>query len=195
LAVDNIKTKKPLLQSDINILMGIAGQIGISIHNAKLIDARFRQFQCNELGLSYNYTEMIRVASLLHDYGKIGVDDAILKKPGRLTPSEYEHIKTHAPKTRDILDQVNFEGIYTEVPEIAGAHHEKLDGTGYPNGLFEALTSKRHYRDPMPLDDAFNYLVENIDIHFERECVEALINFYNKNFTDIPYVPKGKLGN
>jgi len=127
LAVDNVKTKKPLLQSDINILMGIASQIGISIHNAKLIDARFRQFQsilqvlaattdardpitaghsekvteyavgvCNELGLPYNYTEMIRVASLLHDYGKIGVDDSILKKPGRLTSDEYDHIKTHA---------------------------------------------------------------------------------------------------
>ncbi len=241
LAVDNIETKKPLLQSDINILMGIASQIGISIHNAKLIEARFRQFQsilqvlaattdardpitaghstqvteyavgiCNELRLPYNYTEMIRVASLLHDYGKIGVDDAILKKPGRLTPEEYEHIKTHALKSKNILEQVNFEGIYTEVPEIAGAHHEKLDGTGYPNGLkgdqihfgakiiacadvFEALTSKRHYRDPMPLDDAFNYLVENIGIHFERECVEALIDFYNKNFTDTPYVPKGKI--
>jgi HD-GYP domain-containing protein (c-di-GMP phosphodiesterase class II) len=166
LAVDNIKTKKPLLESDINILMGIANQIGISIHNAELIDARFRQFQsilqvlaattdardpitaghsekvteyavgiCNELGMSYNYTEMIRVASLLHDYGKIGVDDAILKKPGRLTTEEYDHIKTHAPKTKSILEQVNFEGIYTEVPEIAGSHHEKLDGTGYPNGL------------------------------------------------------------
>ena len=142
----------------------------------------------------------------------IGVDDSILKKPGRLTPEEHEHIKTHAFKTKTILNQVNFEGIYTEVPEIAGAHHEKLDGTGYPNGLkgdqihfgakiiacadvFEALTSKRHYRDPMPLDEAFNYLVENIGIHFERECVDALIDFYNKNFTDIPYVPKGKISN
>ena len=243
LAVDNIKTKKPLLQSDINILMGIAGQIGISIHNAKLIEARFRQFQsilqvlaattdardpitaghstkvteyavgiCNELGLSYNYTEMIRVASLLHDYGKIGVDDAILKKPGRLTPEEYDHIKTHAPKTRSILEQVNFEGIYTEVPEIAGAHHEKLDGTGYPKGLkgdqihfgakiiaaadvFEALTSKRHYREPMPVSDAIDYMLENIGIHFDRQCVEALISFYNKNLTDMPYIPKGKLSN
>ena len=131
LAVDNIKTKAPLLQSDINILMSIANQIGISLHNAKLIEARFRQFQsilqvlaattdardpitaghsekvteyavgiCNELGLSYNYTEMIRVASLLHDYGKIGVDDAILKKPGRLTSEEYDHIKTHADKIK-----------------------------------------------------------------------------------------------
>jgi HD-GYP domain-containing protein (c-di-GMP phosphodiesterase class II) len=241
LAVDNIKTKKPLLQSDINILMGIANQIGISINNAKMVEARFRQFQsilqvlaattdardpitaghstkvteytvgiCNEMGLSYNFTEMIRVASLLHDYGKIGVDDAILRKPGRLTPEEYEHIKTHAPKTRIILEQVNFEGIYTEVPEIAGAHHEKLDGTGYPNGLkedqihfgakiiavadvFEALTSKRHYREPMPLNDAFDYLVENIGIHFDKKCVGALINFYNSNSTDKPYVPKADL--
>jgi HD-GYP domain-containing protein (c-di-GMP phosphodiesterase class II) len=232
LAVDNIKTKKPLLESDINILMGIANQIGISIHNAKLIEARFRQFQsilqvlaattdardpitaghsekvteyavgiCNELGLGYNYTEMIRVASLLHDYGKIGVDDAILKKPGRLTPEEYDHIKTHAPKTKSILEQVNFEGIYKEVPEIAGAHHEKLDGTGYPNGLkgdeihfgakiiavadvFEALTSKRHYRDPMMVNDAFEHLQNNIGVHFEKQCVEALIRFYNNNASD-----------
>ncbi len=239
LAVDNIKTKKPLLESDINILMGIANQIGISIHNAKLIEARFRQFQsilqvlaattdardpitaghsekvteyavgiCNELGLAYNYTEMIRVASLLHDYGKIGVDDAILKKPGRLTPEEYDHIKTHAPKTKNILEQVNFEGIYKEVPEIAGAHHEKLDGTGYPNGLkgdeihfgakiiavadvFEALTSKRHYRDPMMVNDAIEHLQNNIGIHFDKQCVEAFIRFYNNNSSDVTYTPQG----
>ncbi len=239
LAVDNIKTKKPLLQSDINILMGIANQIGISLHNAKLIEARFRQFQsilqvlaattdardpitaghsekvteyavgiCYELGLSYNYTEMIRVASLLHDYGKIGVDDSILKKPGRLTEEEYDHIKTHAAKSKTILDQVNFEGIYTEVPEIAGSHHEKLDGTGYPNGLtgdqihfgakiiavadvFEALTSKRHYRDPMPVSEAFEYLLGNIGVQFDRKCVEALMDYYNRNLTEMAYQPKG----
>jgi HD-GYP domain-containing protein (c-di-GMP phosphodiesterase class II) len=144
---------------------------------------------------------MIRVASLLHDYGKIGVDDAILKKPGRLTPEEYDHIKTHAPKTKSILEQVNFEGIYKEVPEIAGAHHEQLDGTGYPNGLkgdeihfgakiiavadvFEALTSKRHYRDPMMVNDAFEHLQNNIGVHFEKQCVEALIRFYNNNASD-----------
>ncbi len=166
LAVDNIKTKTPLFQTDINILLGIANQIGISIHNAKLIEARFKQFQsilqvlaattdardpitaghsekvteyavgiCNQLGLSHNYTEMIRVSSLLHDYGKMGVDDAILKKPGRLNDEEYEHIKTHAYKSKEILQRVNFEGIYKEVPEVVGAHHEKLDGSGYPDGL------------------------------------------------------------
>jgi HD-GYP domain-containing protein (c-di-GMP phosphodiesterase class II) len=150
---------------------------------------------------------MIRVASLLHDYGKIGVDDAILKKPGRLTPEEYDHIKTHAPKTKSILQQVNFEGIYTEVPEIAGSHHEKLDGTGYPNGLagdqihfgskiiavadvFEALTSKRHYRDPMKREDAFEHLLQNVGVHFDQKCVEALISFYSNNYSDISQLNK-----
>ena len=219
--------------------MGIANQIGISIHNAKLIDARFKQFQsilqvlaattdardpitaghsekvteyavgiCNELGLAHKYTEMIRVSSLLHDYGKIGVDDAILKKPGRLTEEEYEHIKTHAVKTKNILEQVNFEGIYKEVPEVAASHHEKLDGSGYPNGLtedeipfgakiiavadvFEALTSRRHYREPMMLNEAFDHLVNNVGIHFDKECVEAFINYYNNNISQIPYIYKG----
>jgi HD-GYP domain-containing protein (c-di-GMP phosphodiesterase class II) len=239
LAVDNVQTKKPLLQRDINILTGVANQIGISINNAKLIEARFKQFQsilqvlaattdardpitaghsekvteyavgiCNQLGLSHNYTEMIRVSSLLHDYGKMGVDDAILKKPGRLNDEEYEHIKTHAYKSKEILQRVNFEGIYKEVPEVVGAHHEKLDGSGYPDGLtddeipfgskiiavadvFEALTSKRHYRDPMMINEAFDQLVSAIGNHFDAKCVEAFINYYNKHEGQIPYIYKG----
>ena len=201
LAVDNFRSKRPLLERDVNLLMGIAPQIGICMNNARLAEGRVQQFQsiiqalvasteardpitaghsqkvteyaigiCREMGLPYEYTEMIRVAAALHDYGKIAIYDDILKKPGRLTPAEYETVKTHAAKTREILQQIRFEGIYQEVPAIAGAHHEKIDGTGYPNRLrgdsiplgariiavadvFEALTSKRHYRDPMPLPE------------------------------------------
>lgn len=224
LAVDNLKSKRPLLQSDISLLMGIAPVIGISIHNANLLDAKFSQFSsflkvmaasidardpltaghsekvteysmeiCHELELSPADCEMIRVAALLHDYGKIGVPDAILKKNGRLTDLEYEIVKTHCYKTRDILDQVNFEGIYRQVPEIAGAHHEKIDGTGYPKGLkgkdiplgakiiavadfFEAVTSLRHYREPMLVEEAFRLLRDGIGSHFDKKVVEALIN-------------------
>ncbi|MEK6264837.1 MAG: phosphohydrolase, partial [Clostridium sp.] len=99
--------------------------------------------------------------------------------------------------------------IYKEVPEIAGSHHEKLDGTGYPNGLlgeqihfgakiiavadvFEALTSKRHYREPMLINEAFEHLVERIGNQFDEQCVGAFINYYNKNLTEIPYLPKGE---
>jgi len=240
LAVDNIESKRKLIQSDINILMGIAPQIAVGINNVRLVDARLKQFQsilqalvasteardpitaghservtdyavgiCKELGLPSNYTDMIRVAASLHDYGKIGVDDSILKKNGRLDDNEYEHIKTHAAKTRIILERVNFEGIYKEVPEIAASHHEKLDGTGYPLGLkedeipfgakviavadvFEALTSKRHYREPMPVNEAFDFLVENIGNHFDKKCVEAIIGYYNSNKAQISYIPKGE---
>jgi HD-GYP domain-containing protein (c-di-GMP phosphodiesterase class II) len=239
LAVDNIMTKRPLVESDINILMGIAPQVAVSIHNIKLVEGRLKQFQsilqtlvasteardpitaghsekvteyavgiCQQLQLPVDYTDMIRVSASLHDYGKIGVDDSILKKPGRLNDEEYEHIKTHALKTQKILQQVNFEGVYKEVPEIAASHHEKLDGTGYPKGLtgdeipfggkiiavadvFEALTSRRHYRDPMPGNEALDHLVNNIDIHFEKSCVEAFITYYNSNISQIPYIPKG----
>ncbi|MDO8281489.1 MAG: HD domain-containing phosphohydrolase [Thermodesulfovibrionia bacterium] len=232
LAVDNIKSKKPLVQSDINLLMGIAPQIGISMYNASLRDAEAEQFKsilhvlaasidardpltaghsekvteyavgiCREMKLSSDYCEMVRVASLLHDYGKIGVEDAILKKQGPLDHDEYEKIKTHATKTSKILCQINFQGIYKQVPEIAGSHHEKLNGSGYPKGLkgdeiplgaqiiavadfFEAITSKRHYRDPMYLNTAFELLQSKIDIFFNREIVEALMRYYNREYKD-----------
>jgi HD-GYP domain-containing protein (c-di-GMP phosphodiesterase class II)/Tfp pilus assembly protein PilZ len=230
LAVDNVKTKRPLIESDISLMMGIASVIGISLRNAELIDSKVRQFNsvlqvlsasidardsltsghsekvteysvgiCNELGLPRDECEMIRVAALLHDYGKIGVPDAILKKDGSLTSEEYDIVKTHADKSREILEQINFEGIYYEVPEIAGAHHEKVDGSGYPNGLkgqeipqgakiiavadyFEAITAKRHYRDPMPLDEAMMIMREEVGKHFERRIVDAFIRYYAKTY-------------
>jgi len=154
---------------------------------------------CKELNLSIEFCEVIRVAALLHDYGKIGVPDAILKKPGRLTREEYDIVKTHAMKSRDILEQINFRGMLSQVPEIAGAHHEKADGSGYPLGLrdeeiplgariisvadfFEAITAKRHYRDPLPLDVAFHLLEKEREIHFDSTIVDAFKNYYQKTF-------------
>ena len=234
LAVDNIKTKRPLIQSDINLLMGIAPEIGISIHNATILEAKERQFKsilrvlaasidardpltaghsekvteytlgiCKEMALSKDYCEMMRVAALLHDYGKIGVRDSILKKEGRLSVEEREEIKAHVEKSRTILEQINFEGIYKEVPNIAGSHHEKIDGSGYPQGLigeeiplgakilavadfFEAITSKRHYREPMPLDIAFGLLEKGSGSDFDKEVVEAFIRYYQKTSNWVP---------
>ncbi len=239
LAVDNINTKRALVERDVNILLGIAPQIAVSIHNIRLVEARLNQFQsilqtlvasteardpitaghsekvtqyavgiCQQLRLPTDFTDMIRVASSLHDYGKIGVDDSILKKPGRLNDEEYKHIQTHVEKSRNILERVNFEGVYKEVPKIAASHHEKLDGTGYPLGLtddeipfggkiiavadvFEALTSRRHYRDPMPVNEALDHLVSNIGSHFDKSCVEAFINYYNEEVSQVPYIPRG----
>ena len=147
---------------------------------------------CRKLGLSAEYTDMIRVASLLHDYGKIGVEDEILKKPGRLSPEQYEAIKTHADKSRRILEKIQFEGVYREVPSIVGSHHERIDGTGYPKGLkgpeiplgskiiavadvFEALTSRRQYREPVPADQALEFIdrvvFTEITVHHKHDII------------------------
>ncbi len=228
LAVDNIKTKKPLIQSDISLLMGIAPEIGICIHNCMLTETKERQFKsiiqvlaasidardpltaghsekvteyalgiCCELGLPKEYEEIIRIAALLHDYGKIGIKDSILMKPGKLDTEERKEIETHSKQTKEILEQIHFEGVYKEIPDIAGSHHEKINGSGYPKGLkgdeislgakiiavadfFEAVTSKRHYRDPMPIDVAFQLLNEEAGKSYDKKIVDAFIKYYNK---------------
>lgn len=234
LAVDNLKSKKPLINSDMSLLIGISSVLGISMRNAELMESGERQLKsllqtlaasidardpltsghsekvtaytigiCDELELADDYREMLRVAALLHDYGKIGVPDAILKKPGRLNKEEFEIVKTHAEKTRRILNQISFEGIYRQVPEIAGSHHEKIDGSGYPNGLkgdeiplgakiiavadfFEAVTARRHYRGPYPLKKAFDMLLKEAGIHFDQEIVDAFISHFAKTHAGEP---------
>ncbi|MBW2513700.1 MAG: HD domain-containing protein [Deltaproteobacteria bacterium] len=229
LAVDNLTSKRPLIQSDISLIIGIASVLGIGIRNAELLEAKERQFRsilatlaasidardpltaghservtefslgiCDELNLGKDYRDMIQVAALLHDYGKIGVPDSLLKKPRKLTPEEFEVIKTHSEKTKSILNQVHFEGVFRQVPDIAGAHHEKIDGSGYPSGLsgdkiplgakiiavadfFEAITAKRHYRNPMPIEKATRLLQEESGLHFEKEIVDAFFRYFNKS--------------
>ncbi len=100
---------------------------------------------CDELKLGTDFRECVRVAALLHDYGKIGVPDSILKKEGRLTIEEYEIIKTHSAQTRDILERINFEGKYADVPLIAGSHHEKVERQRLPDGA-----ERRRYPDGRP---------------------------------------------
>lgn len=239
LAVDNLKSSRPLMQRDKSLLMGIAPVIGVAIRNAELLLAKDKEFRstlqvlaasidardpmtaghsekvteysvgiCDEMKLDFEFRECVRVAALLHDYGKIGVPDSILKKEGRLTKEEYEIIKTHTLQTRDILQQINFEGKYQEVPEIAGSHHEKWDGSGYPQGLkgeviplgarivavadfFEAITSKRHYRDPMPINVAIDLLLKESGTAYDTEIVEAFIRYYKRHFNGGSHGPEG----
>jgi HD-GYP domain-containing protein (c-di-GMP phosphodiesterase class II) len=152
---------------------------------------------CRELNLPEEYCEMIRVAALLHDYGKIAVPDYVLKKPGRLSADEYALVQTHAERTRRILEGIQFEGIFEQIPAITGAHHEKIDGSGYPDGLtgdriplgakilavadfFEAITAKRHYREPMPLDIAIQLLQKERGLHFADEVVDAFLRYFHQ---------------
>ncbi len=228
-AVDNLHSQRPLVQSDMSLLMGIASVIGIAVKNAQLLEAREEQFQsilkvlassidardpltsghsekvteyvlaiCSEMNLPREYQEMLKIAALLHDYGKIGVPDRILKKNGRLTDREFGIIKTHAAKTREILEQISFEGIYSVIPEIAGAHHEKIDGSGYPQNLkgddiplgariiavadfFEAITARRHYRKPMTKRNAIKTIKDQRGTHLDGEIVDIFIGYLDKS--------------
>ena len=150
-----------------------------------------------ELGLSEAERDILHVAALLHDYGKIGVSDAVLKKPGKLTPEEFAHIKTHIPATRSILGRMHFMRKYRNLPLIASCHHERLDGSGYSEGLqdheipfmskilavadvFEALTAKRHYRDALGVEEAFKILDQDVGTKYDGHIVEALKSYWSR---------------
>ena len=144
-----------------------------------------------ELGYAQADLDVVRVAALLHDYGKIGIDDAVLKKEGKLDAEEFTHMKLHAALTFNILDNIRFSRKYRSVPMVAASHHETLDGSGYPWGLnalqipfmakilavadvFEALTADRHYRKGMRETEAMNIIEPGIGRKFEARVVAAL---------------------
>jgi HD-GYP domain-containing protein (c-di-GMP phosphodiesterase class II) len=143
-----------------------------------------------EMEMQDDDLEAIKYASLLHDIGKIGIREDILKKDGRLTEKEYRHIQRHVYYTHEILKNVHFERHLQLVPEIAASHHEKMDGTGYHRGLqgsdillsgrilaiadvFDAITSRRHYRNRMAFDKVLTILKRDAGTHFDPECVDG----------------------
>ncbi|MBD3376684.1 GAF domain-containing protein [candidate division KSB1 bacterium] len=145
--------------------------------------------------LSEQEREVLRTAALLHDFGKIAVREAILTKEGRLTHNEFRHIQDHPLYTQSILEKINFSRNLSQVPLIAASHHERLDGTGYPHGLngseipvlakilsvvdvFDALTSRRHYRDRMDFLQVIYVLNQGSGTQFDE--------FYLAAFKKIP---------
>lgn len=135
---------------------------------------------------------VLRYAAMMHDYGKIGVPEAILWKNGRLTPPEFACIQQHARYTYDLLSNLPFKGKLAAVPFIASCHHEKLDGSGYYRGLkgndipylsriitvadvFDALTSERHYRNRMPIAKVSEIMLTGRGSHFEPEFVDKFL--------------------
>ena len=145
-----------------------------------------------ELGLSEDETEALRAASVLHDIGKLAVPEHIISKPGKLTPEEFEKMKIHPIVGAEILEQVDFP--YPVVP-IVRAHHEKWDGSGYPNGLagdaipigarilaavdcLDALASDRQYRKALPLNEAMAKVVADAGKSFDPQVVAILERRY-----------------
>jgi HD-GYP domain-containing protein (c-di-GMP phosphodiesterase class II) len=138
-----------------------------------------------ELGFEDAQVFKIRLAGLLHDVGKIGVSDAILQKPGRLTDAEFDLMKAHPELGAHILAAAE---LHEEAAWVL-AHHERLDGKGYPHGgttapleariisvadAFEAIVSERPYREARSASEALDELARCADTQFDRRCVQAL---------------------
>lgn len=141
--------------------------------------------------LPEEYCERIRIASPLHDVGKIGISDTILLKPGSLTPEEFTVIKEHAEIGYRILAESTSDLLRLGAL-IAYTHHEKFDGSGYPRGLvgedipiegrisaicdvFDALTSDRVYKKAMPVDEAVEYMISQRGTHFDPKFLDIFV--------------------
>ncbi len=145
-----------------------------------------------EFGMEQNDLYILEKAAALHDIGKIGIRDAVLQKEGKLTPEEYKHIQQHVEITHHILEKIHMSKDFQQIMEIACSHHEKFDGSGYyrhlkgeeiPFGgrilavsdVFDAITSKRHYRDKMPIDKVINIIKDGSGSHFDPLVVEKFL--------------------
>jgi putative nucleotidyltransferase with HDIG domain len=140
------------------------------------------------LGVDKAETKKLQRAALLHDIGKLGVSNAILEKPGKLTADEFAAVKEHPYQTYEILKRVP---AFAEFSADAAAHHERLDGKGYWQGLkadslsqrarilavadvFDALRAKRPYRDALPLEKVFSMMNADAPHALDAECLRAL---------------------
>lgn len=141
------------------------------------------------LGWTEADSQELKLAAPMHDTGKIGIPDSILRKPGKLDPQEWAIMQTHAQIGYDILSQSQAP-LMQMAAEIALRHHEKWDGSGYPGGLagtdipetarivaladvFDALTMKRPYKEAWPLDRVLQTINEGANKHFDPYMVEA----------------------
>jgi PAS domain S-box-containing protein/putative nucleotidyltransferase with HDIG domain len=153
-----------------------------------------------EMGLPEDQINGIHLAGIIHDLGKIHVPAEILSKPGKLTDIEYELIKTHPQDGYDILKDVKFPW---PIADIIRQHHERLDGSGYPQGLrgdaillearimavadvVEAMSSHRPYRPGLGIDAALNEIILNRATHFDPQVVDVCVALFREKNYVIP---------
>lgn len=145
------------------------------------------------IGMEAKDRSLLEKAAILHDIGKIGIRDSVLQKEGKLTDEEYKHIQEHVRITHNILNKIYMSPDFRIITEMACSHHEKWDGTGYYRHLkgeeitlggrilavadvFDAITSKRHYRDKMPIANVLDILLKGAGSHFDKNLVDTFLS-------------------
>jgi putative nucleotidyltransferase with HDIG domain len=185
---------KTLFLSSIQMLAGAVDEKDPYTRGHSDRVTRYSVLIAKEIGLPEEEVEKIRIAAQLHDVGKIGIEDRILKKPGALTPDEYEIMKTHTTKGAAILRPV--EMLKEMIPGIE-LHHESLDGRGYPHGLkgdqiplspriimvadcFDAMTTNRPYQAAMDPEYVIRIINSLVNTKFDPRMVAALTAVFER---------------
>lgn len=186
------RRSQELLRANIDILDVLGGAIAkrdsdTHAHNYRVTLYATRLAEA--IGFPRSGMAALIKGAFLHDVGKIGIADAILLKPGRLTDDEFETMKLHVRHGLEIVDEVPW---LEDAVAVIGGHHEKWDGSGYPRGLagegiplaarifaivdvFDALTSRRPYKEPIPLERAIGILEESRGRHFDPHLLDAFL--------------------
>ncbi|HEV3484075.1 MAG TPA: HD domain-containing phosphohydrolase, partial [Vicinamibacterales bacterium] len=227
LYVDSLSGAGRFNEADLELLAAIGNQAGVALHRVRLmgelerllidtiraiaatIDAKdgythrhservaaLARRIAEEMGLSVREQETAELSALLHDVGKIAVPDSILNKPERLTTTEFEEMKKHPLHGARILANIQSASVKAVLPGVQ-YHHEKWDGTGYPEGLagekipllgrllgvadfIDALTSARAYRTAMPLDEVVALVAKGAGTHFDPQIAEAVVRLHQR---------------
>lgn len=152
----------------------------------------------SQMGISEQELVHIRRGALMHDIGKMGIPDSILKKPGPLDVDEWKEMRRHPVYAYEMLNRIDYLAPAIAIPYC---HHEKWDGSGYPRGIqgdeipiearifaiadvWDALRSDRPYRDALPASTALEYVQENRGTHFDPQVVEAFLIVYEKHLVE-----------
>ena len=190
------RTHKELLESRLKalLMLGKAAEFkdnDTGLHVARM--AEYSRLLAKAAGWNPEACEVLLNAAPMHDIGKISTPDAILKKPGPLDAEELAIMRLHCASGAQIIGQAQSDTpLFDMAQMIALSHHEKWDGTGYPQGLageaipvaarvvaiadvFDALTSRRPYKEAWSLEKTFNFLSENAGTHFDPELVEIFV--------------------
>jgi putative nucleotidyltransferase with HDIG domain len=236
LYVDSLSGAGRFNEADLELLAAIGNQAGVAMHRVRLmgelerllldtikaiaatIDARdgythrhservaaLTSQLAKELGLTEAERRTAELSALLHDVGKIAVPDSILNKPGKLTPEEFAEMQKHPVHGARILGNIQSETVKAVLPGVQ-YHHERWDGTGYPEGLkaeaipflgrllgvadfFDAVTSTRAYRDAIPADEAIEMVKKASGKHFDPAVAAAAIRLYDRGAFNVDSPP------
>ncbi|MGE5470986.1 MAG: HD-GYP domain-containing protein [Bacteroidota bacterium] len=155
-------------------------------HSARV--ALYTDMIAETMCLSAERRRWLKRGALLHDVGKLGVSNSVLDKPGKLDDEEWAAVRAHAMYTETILSRI---GAFAELARVSAAHHERLDGGGYPRGLtaeqicletriittadiFDAITAERPYRGAVPIPKTLEIMAENLGTAIDERCFDAL---------------------